>query len=256
MKCLILAAGYATRLYPLTENFPKPLLKVLNKPIMDWLIDDLEETGKIDEYYVVSNHKFVGHFEEWKKTKQAKISIIDDGTTSNETRLGAVSDMELAIEQFEIDDDLMVLAGDNVVDFSLGLFIKHFEEKKKSCIMSYYEEDLNKMKKHANLILDENDRVIDMVEKPEIPKSHICSPALYIFCKDDVKKVKEAIDNGCSVDAPGSFINYLYQKSDVYAYKMPGHRYDIGNLETYENVNRVYKGIEIRDNEKTQEEER
>jgi len=244
MKCLILAAGYATRLYPLTENFPKPLLKVLDKPIMDWLIDDLEEKGKIEEYYVVSNHKFIKNFEEWKDTKKAKISIIDDGTMSNETRLGAVADIELAIEKFEIDDDLMVLAGDNVLDFSLSKFIQFFEEKKKTCVMRYYEEDLNKIKKSASLILDENDKVLEMIEKPAEPKSHFCCPAFYIYSRDDVKKVKEAIASGCKIDAPGSFISYLYSKSDVYAFQMPGRRYDIGNLESYELVNKVYRGIE------------
>jgi len=244
MKCLILAAGYATRLYPLTENFPKPLLKVLDKPIMDWLIDDLEEKGKIEEYYVVSNHKFIKNFEEWKDTKKAKISIIDDGTMSNETRLGAVADIELAIAKFEIDDDLMVLAGDNVLDFSLSKFIQFFEEKKKTCVMRYYEEDLNKIKKSASLILDENDKVLEMIEKPAEPKSHFCCPAFYIYSRDDVKKVKEAIASGCKIDAPGSFISYLYSKSDVYAFQMPGRRYDIGNLESYELVNKVYRGIE------------
>lgn len=243
MKCLILAAGYATRLYPLTENFPKPLLKVFNKPIMDWLVDDLEKTEKIDEIYVVSNHKFIDFFEEWKKTKKVKISIIDDGTISNETRLGAVADIQLAIEKFQIQDDLMVLAGDNVLDFSLKHFIQFFEEKKKTCVMSYYEEDLNKIKKSASLILEENGKVLEMIEKPEEPKSHFCCPAFYIYCRDDVKMVKEAIESGCNMDAPGSFINYLYSKSDVYAYQMPGHRYDIGNKESYEMVNQNYKGI-------------
>lgn len=243
MKCLILAAGYATRLYPLTENFPKPLLKVLKKPIMDWLLDDLEETGKIEEYYVVSNHKFIKHFEEWKKTKNAKISIIDDGTISNETRLGAVADIELAIEHFKIDDDLMVLAGDNVLDFSLSQFIEYFEAKKKTCVMSYYEEDLNRIKKSASLILDENDKVLEMIEKPEEPKSHFCCPAFYIYSKEDVKRVKDAIQSRCKIDAPGSFINYLYSKNDVYAFPMPGRRYDIGNMESYEFVNKNYKGI-------------
>lgn len=132
---------------------------------------------------------------------------------SNETRLGAVADIELAIESFGIDDDLMVLAGDNVLDFSLSQFIEYFEAKKKTCVMSYYEEDLNKIKKSASLILDENNRVSEMIERPEDPKSHFCCPAFYIYSRDDVKRVKEAISSGCKIDAPGSFINYLYSKN-------------------------------------------
>ena len=146
-------------------------------------------------------------------------------------------------ENFKIDDDLMVLAGDNVLDFSLSRFVSYFEEKRKTCVMSYYEEDLNRIKKSASLILDENDKVLEMIEKPEEPKSHFCCPAFYIYSRDDVKKVKEAIESGCKIDAPGSFINYLYSKSDVYAFPMPGRRYDIGNMESYKFVNENYKGI-------------
>ena len=243
MKCLILAAGYATRLYPLTENFPKPLLKVRDKTIMDWLVDDLESTGKIDEFIVVSNHKFINFFEEWKKTRNANISIIDDGTTSNDNRLGAIADIELVIEKYNIKDDLMVVASDNVLEFSLKYFIEFFEEKKKTSIMYYFEPDSNIMKKGANLVMDENGKVINIVEKPAEPVSHYYCPAFYIYCKEDLGKVKEAIENGCKIDAPGSFISYLYSKRDVYAYEMPAKRYDIGSIEIYESVNKNYKGI-------------
>jgi len=243
MKCLILAAGYATRLYPLTENFPKPLLKVLDKSIMDWIVDDLEESGKIDEIIVVSNHKFIHFFEEWKETKKTKITLIDDGTTSNENRLGAMADIQLVIEKLQIDEDLMVLAGDNVLDFSLKRFIDFFEEKKRTCVTSYYEEDLNKIKKCASIKIDNNNRVLEMIEKPANPTSHLCCPAFYIYAKEDVKMVKKAIEEGCNIDVPGSFINYLYTRSEIYDYQMPGRRYDIGNLESYEFVNQNYKGI-------------
>ena len=119
MKCLILAAGYATRLYPLTENFPKPLLKVGEKSILDWLVDDIAGAGLVDEYVVISNHKFAHHFEEWASSRSEKISVVDDGTETNETRLGAVRDIQFAIDKLSIDDDLLVIAGDNLLDFSL-----------------------------------------------------------------------------------------------------------------------------------------
>lgn len=245
MKCLILAAGYATRLYPLTKNFPKPLLIVNGKTIIDWLIDDLEQTNKIDEYIIVSNHKFINHFNNWRKDSSisSKITIIDDGTISNESRLGAVLDIQLAIETLNVDEDLLVLAGDNLLDFSLSDFIKYFESKKATCIMRYYTEDKERLKKSANLKIDETDKVLDIIEKPESPISNWCCPAFYIYTKNDVAKVKEALDDDCKKDAPGSFICWLYNKSDVYAYEMPGKRYDIGTLETYEEVKNSYKGI-------------
>ena len=123
MKCLILAAGYATRLYPLTENFPKPLLKVQGNAILDWLIEDMDRSGVIDEYVIISNHKFAHHFDEWAATKSQKITVVDDGTSSNETRLGAVRDIQYAIDELGLDDDMLVIAGDNLLDFSLTSFI-------------------------------------------------------------------------------------------------------------------------------------
>ena len=123
MKCLILAAGYATRLYPLTENFPKPLLDVGGKTILDWLVDDIDTCGQVDEYVVISNHKFARHFDEWAKTKPQKITVVDDGTSSNDTRLGAVKDIQFAIDNLNLTGDMLVIAGDNVLDFSLTKFI-------------------------------------------------------------------------------------------------------------------------------------
>lgn len=141
MKCLILAAGYATRLYPLTENFPKPLLKVGEKSILDWLVDDLVETTDIDEFIVISNHKFAQHFEDWKnekvKTRPYEITVIDDETSTNETRLGAVKDIQLAVVKLNLTDDLLVMAGDNVLDFSLSNFVNFAKEKKTSCVMQH-----------------------------------------------------------------------------------------------------------------------
>ena len=245
MKCLILAAGYATRLYPLTENFPKPLLEVKGKTIIDWLIDDIESTKKIDQYIIISNHKFINHFNNWKdnSTISNKITILDDGTISNETRLGAVKDIELAINNLNIDDDLMVIAGDNLLDFSLSNFINYFENKISSCVMRYLEENLDKVKKSAELVIDTNDLVIEMNEKPEYPKSNWCCPPFYIYNKLDVKKVSIALESGCKKDAPGSFIEYLSKESPVYAMEMPGHRYDIGNLESYKKVCENYKRL-------------
>ena len=166
MKCLILAAGYATRLYPLTENFPKPLLTVGEKTILDWLVDDIDTAGEVDEYVVISNHKYACHFDAWAKTKSQKITVVDDGTDTNETRLGAVKDIEFAIEKLGLDDDMLVIAGDNVLDFSLTKFVSYAKEKNTSCIMRYYEPDDKKLLKCGEYerrlsICKECDRLLD-----------------------------------------------------------------------------------------------
>ena len=240
MKCLILAAGYATRLYPLTENFPKPLLKVGDKTILDWLIEDIDRAGTVDEYVVISNHKFAGIFEEWAGPR---VRVLDDGTSTNETRLGAVRDIQFAIDELKLDDDLLVIAGDNLLDFSLVKFIEYAKEKGTTCVMRYYEPSIEKLRKTGVATVNDEGRIIEMEEKPAEPKSHWCCPPFYLYRREDVPLVKEGIDSGCGVDAPGSFIAWLSGRTPVYAYEMPGRRYDIGNLASYEEVQRTYKGI-------------
>ncbi len=250
MKCLILAAGYATRLYPLTENFPKPLLKVGDKTILDWLIDDIDSSGEVDEYVVISNHKFATIFEAWASSvipseakESKKITVLDDGTSTNETRLGAVRDIQFAIDTLGLDDDLLVIAGDNLLDFSLVRFIQYAREKGTSCIMRYFEPSEEKLHKTGVATVDENDLILEMEEKPARPKSHWCCPPFYFYCRSDVPLVKVGIDSGCGVDAPGSFIAWLSAQTPVHAWEMPGRRYDIGNLASYEEVQRTYHGI-------------
>lgn len=243
MKCLILAAGYATRLYPLTENFPKPLLTVGKKTILDWLVDDIDTARMVDEYVVISNHRFVHHFEEWAKTKAQKISIVDDGTFTNETRLGAVKDIQFAIEKLGLDDEMLVIAGDNVLDFSLTEFIRYAKSKGTSCVMRYYEEDSRRLNKCGVALVDESDLVLSLEEKPKQPKSHWATPPFYFYTKQDAQLVKVGIEAGCGIDAPGSYIAWLCTQTPVYSMKMPGSRYDIGNLESYKNVQQTYKGI-------------
>lgn len=244
MKCLFLAAGYATRLYPLTENFPKPLLEVAGKPILDWLIDDMTQSGLVDEFIVISNHKFAHIFEDWAaKHTQLSIKVIDDGTNSNETRLGAVKDIQFAIEQLHLDDNLLVMAGDNLLDFSLADFIRYAIGKQATCIMRYYEANEARLHKSGVAEVAADDRVLSFVEKPAEPRSHWCVPAFYYYIREDSHKIQQAIDNGCGTDAPGSFISWLCGHTNVYAWEMPGKRYDIGNLESYEQVKRIFEGL-------------
>ena len=240
MKCLILAAGYATRLYPLTENFPKPLLKVGSKTILDWLIDDIASSGRVDGFVVISNHKFAHIFEDWAP---AGVTVVDDGTSSNETRLGAVCDIQFAIDRLALDEDLLVIAGDNVLDFSLCRFIDYAQSKGTSCIMRYYEPEEKRLHKSGVVEVDAQDRVLSMEEKPAEPRSHWCCPPFYYYTREDARRVREGIAAGCGTDALGSFIAWLSRQVPVHAMEMPGRRYDIGNLESYKSVSDTYKGI-------------
>ncbi len=236
MICVILCAGYATRMYPLTENFPKPLLPVRNKPIMDYLIDDLTKIQTIKKYIIVSNHKFIHHFKEWSKSRRENIEILDDGSTKNENRLGAVTDISFAIEKCGITDDILVLAGDNLLDFSLTDFIDTFEKNKKPLVMRYFESNEEKLKRTGVIQIDKDGKIIDMQEKPSNPQSNWAVPPFYIFPHFILQEFAKSLKFGCKKDAPGEFLEYLISKIDVYTYLMPGHRIDIGDLKTYESL--------------------
>ncbi len=243
MKCLILAAGYATRLYPLTENFPKALLPVAGKTILDWLVDDLSRSGETDEYIVVSNHRYVRHFTKWAENKRLPITVLDDGTSDNASRLGAVRDILFALEQRKIDEDLLVLAGDNVLDFSLSRLISYAREKKTSCVMRYEEPELTKLRKGAVAVLGEDDRVLQITEKSPEPASRWYCPPFYYFTAEDLRLVSGGIESGCGTDSPGSCLAWLSGHTVIHAMEMPGRRYDIGDLKSYENVKSLYCGI-------------
>lgn len=243
MKCIILAAGYATRLYPLTENFPKPLLDVGGKTILDWLVDDIDTVHVIDRYVVISNDKFAGQFEHWAEGKEQNITVVNDGTKTNETRLGAVRDIQFAVDKLSLNDDLLIIAGDNVLDFSLTQFIRYAQEKQASCIMRYYEDSVEKLQKCGVVEIDKSDRILSMEEKPPEPKSHWCCPPFYYYTRLASKRIPEAIASGCGTDAPGSLVAWLSGVSTVYAMEMPGKRFDVGNLAGYEKIKAEYRGI-------------
>ncbi len=243
MRCVILAAGYATRLYPLTENFPKPLLKVGEKTILDWLLEDIDTSGLVSEYIVISNHRFARHFGEWADAHTLPITVIDDGTSTNETRLGAVCDIQFAIDQQKLDDDLLIIAGDNVLDFSLVTFIRYAREKKTSCTMRYYEVDTKRLSKSGVSEVGKDEVLLSLEEKPTEPKSNWCTPPFYFYRAEDVRKIKEAIADGCETDAPGSLAAWMCKHTTVHSMEMPGNRYDIGDLESYQRVQETYRGI-------------
>ena len=244
MTSIILAAGYATRMYPLTLNYPKPLLEVGGKKIIDWLIEDLEKSG-VERTVVVSNHKFISQFQAWAEGRE-NIIVLDDGSEDNDHRLGAVKDIEFAIEKANIDDDIVVLAGDNVLNFSLSSFIDYGREKKTSCIMRHEEKDKNKLRKTGVIEIDEDELVLNMEEKPKEPKSNWAVPPFYYYTKEDKDLIKEGIASGCGTDAPGSFVSWLVKTRPVHAYRMIGERFDVGSIEGYEKIKKEYKGITIR----------
>lgn len=244
MTGIILAAGYATRMYPLTLNFPKPLLEVGGKKIIDHLLEDGERSG-IERFIVVSNHKFISLFREWAEGKE-NVMVLDDGSVDNEHRIGAVKDIEFAIEKAGIDDDTLILAGDNVLDFSLSSFIEYGKAKGTSCIMRHRETDRARLRKTGVVTIDQDDLVLSMEEKPKEPKSEWAVPPFYYYVKEDLPLIKEGIENGCGTDAPGSFVSYLAERRPVHAFLMPGKRFDVGSIEGYEKIRKEYKGIEKR----------
>ena len=243
MKCIILAAGYATRLYPLTKDFPKPLLQVGGKAILDWLVEDIDRCGAVDEYVVISNHRFAAHFDAWAGARAERITVVDDGTDTNETRLGAVRDIQFAIDRLGLDDDMLVIAGDNLLDFSLGKFIDFAREKGTSCTMRYYEPDAAKLRRSGVSVIGEGDRLVALEEKPAEPKSHWCTPPFYFYLAADAARIRDAIAEGCPTDAPGSLAAWMCRHAAVHSMEMPGSRYDIGNLESYQSVQQSYRGI-------------
>lgn len=239
MKCIILAAGYATRLYPLTKNFPKPLLDVGGKPILDWLIEDIGDA--VDEFVVVSNHKFAEIFEGWAAKHPEKIRVIDDGTSTNETRLGAVRDIQIAVACIREDTDYLVMAGDNMLDFSLRGFIGYAQEKKTSCVMAHEENRLEALQKTAVITTDGDGLIRTYEEKPKEPKGNLAVPPFYIYRAKDISRIREALDDGCGYDAPGSFAAWLSKHVDMHAWRMTGKRYDIGDIASYEAVKEKFK---------------
>lgn len=243
MKGLVLAAGYATRLYPLTKNQPKPLLEVASKSILDYIVEKMDRVEAIDEIIIVTNDKFTRHFEEWAEQAEysKKFTVVNDGTTTNENRLGAIGDIQFVIDSLQIEDDLMVLAGDNLFDFELTDFANYFEEVETDIITAYAEKDEAQRKRAGIVELDENSRVLSFEEKPEEPKSHFAVPAFYLYKKETLAEFQNYLDEGYNADAPGHFIPYLIEKKPVHAFQFEGQRYDIGTVESYERVQAIFE---------------
>lgn len=243
MKNIVIAAGYATRLYPLTENCPKPLLKIGMNTILGRLLDDIDKIPEITEHIIVSNHKFVHHFEDWKNEKHytKPVTIIDDGTSTNETRLGAVRDLLLALDKCHVDEDILVIAADNILDFSFKGFIEEFYKKETSMIMCHHQAELEKLQRTGVIAVDDNMKVLEMQEKPEFPVSNWAVPPFYIYKKSDLALIKDCMNHGCGFDAPGNLAHYLVDRTEVHSWIMAGTRFDIGSMDTYKQAQEIYR---------------
>ena len=239
MKAIILAAGYATRMYPLTENFPKPLLPVNGKPILETILDDIQTIPTIDQIIVVSNHKFISIFQDWMIAYRCTkpLLILDDGSTSNDNRLGAVKDIAFAVDSCGIDDDILVLAGDNLYDFSMNGFVNRFHEFGKDMIMVHEETDVAKLQKTGVVELW-GDHVVSFEEKPLVPKGTHTVPPFYLYRKGTLPLLRDYEKEGKALDAPGNLVAWLCRHVTVCAYPMSGKRVDIGDLATYHALNK------------------
>ncbi|MFA7636718.1 MAG: nucleotidyltransferase family protein [Monoglobales bacterium] len=243
MKAIILAAGYATRLYPLTIDKPKALLPIAGKPILDYIVDEIETIGEIDSLVIISNDKFFPNFANWKEARKSRleITVLNDNTTDDTNKLGAVGDINFAIDKLNIDEDILVMAGDNIFTFRLKDFSDFYKKKNADTILAKRINSISDLKRMGNAVLDENGKVIDMVEKPENPPSDIAVYAVYMYKKETIPMIKQYLSEGGNPDAPGFFPSWLHKKKDVYAYVFEGDCYDIGTPESYRQVNEIFE---------------
>lgn len=235
MKNIVIAAGYATRLGELTRNFPKPLLQIGESTILGRMLDDIDRIPEVDEHVIITNHKFAPIFDAWveKQHYTKPITVVDDGTSTNETRLGAVCDLLFAMDRLDIDDDMLVVAADNILEFSFREFVDFAYAKKTSCIMCHQQPSVEKLQRTGVIVVDENMKVLNMEEKPQVPKSTWAVPPFYVYLKKDLGLVRHAVENGCGKDAPGNLAHYMVEHTTMHAWPMSAGRFDIGSLDTY-----------------------
>lgn len=244
MDAIILAAGYATRLYPLTKDKPKPLLHVARKPIVEHIIRKIEEIKDINKIYIVTNDKFEGHFNDWLRSFDAKspIEIINDGTKSNEDRLGAIGDVHFAITSKNIDNELIVVAGDNLFELSLNDVSNFFRKKKSNVIVLHDVKDIELAKHYGIVETDNENLVTHFEEKPQNPRSTLASTGIYLFPKKTIELIKKYIEQGNNPDKTGSFIEWLHKRESVHSFVTDKKWYDIGSFEQLEKADKHYRG--------------
>ncbi|MEK7449034.1 MAG: nucleotidyltransferase family protein [Planctomycetota bacterium] len=252
MKALILGAGYGVRLYPLTKNTPKPLLQIGHKPVIEWTLSQIMALKEMKEVFIVVNQRFYEHYQRWLDNYQSvsadssgrpfpKITLCNDQTLTNEDRLGAIGDIALAIQRFEIKDDLLVVAGDNLFEFNLSALVKTFKAKGTTIALKNMKDiDKRLISQYSVVTLDKENRLIDFEEKPPVPKSTLVAICLYIFGASTLGLINEYLRSGFNPDAPGYYIQWLYKKINVYGCAMKGPWFDIGDIDSYNKANDYY----------------
>jgi glucose-1-phosphate thymidylyltransferase len=245
MKVLILAAGYATRLYPLTLTQPKPLLAVAGQPMIEYVLDNLAPMGGIDRVYVVTNAKFAGQFQEWSERYRAAktkldFTIVNDGSTDDSNKLGAIGDMHLVITREKVEDDLMVVAGDNLFSESLQDFGRYCREKNAPVLAVYDVGNLQEITKYNSITIDPSGKITFFEEKPKKPTSTLTGIALYYYPKSTLPLIRQYVADGNNADQPGRLVQWLYQRTPVYTWRVPGLWFDIGSKETLEQANTIF----------------
>lgn len=256
MKALILAAGYATRLKPLTDHTAKPLLPVGERPMIDYICDKVAELAEVDQIHVVTNHRFAPSFEAWAQGAAARlraaITIHDDGTLSNDDRLGAIGDIQFAIDRAGLaGDDLLVIAGDNLFDFSLVDLVSFWRDKGDGNVVALYRcPDPELVKQYAIVELDERERLTSFVEKPADPKTDLVAIALYLYRRQDLPMIRQYLDEGNKKDQPGNLVAWMVPRLPVYGFRFQGEWLDIGDrrqLTEADNLMRTRRGLPQRD---------
>jgi glucose-1-phosphate thymidylyltransferase len=245
MKVLILAAGYATRLYPLTLTQPKPLLDVAGQPMIDYVLDNIAPIGGIDRVYVVTNAKFAGQFQKWADQYRATKSkldftIVNDGSTDDTNKLGAIGDIHLVLTREKIDDDLIVVAGDNLFSEALKGFGDICREKNAPVLAVYDVGSLEEIKKYNSITLDASGKITFFEEKPKNPTSTLTGIALYYYPKASVPLIHQYIAEKNNPDQPGRLVQWLYTRTPVYTWTVPGIWFDIGSKDSLEEAGRVF----------------
>ena len=245
MKIIVLAAGYATRLYPLTLNQPKPLLPVAGKPMVEHVLDNLAPIGGIDRIYVVTNAKFAGHFQKWSDQYRAANSQLDftvanDGSADDANKLGAIGDIHFVLQTRNVNDDFIVVAGDNLFSEKLGDFGKFCREKNAPVLALYDVGDLEQIKKYNSISVDAAGRITFFEEKPKNPTSTLTGIALYFYPKNTIPLIQQYMAEGNNPDQPGRLIQWLYPRTAVYTWRVPGLWFDIGSKETLEEANQIF----------------
>jgi glucose-1-phosphate thymidylyltransferase len=240
MKAVVLAAGYATRLYPLTLDRPKALLPIGGRPLLEHLLERLDEVRGLNAICVVSNSKFADGFRDWARGAGREVRILDDGTRNEETRLGAIGDLAFALRAEAIDDDVLVLAGDNLFSESFAPFAEFGRRKGAPALGVYDIGDLDVIQRYNAIGLDEDERVVFFEEKPERPTSTLIGIALYFYPRRSLELVREYLEQGNNPDQPGRLVQWLYPRVPVYAWRVPGRWYDVGSKETLADADRAF----------------